>query len=107
MARNKEAKEVLAKLNEFLGKGEKFEVGGRTYNVRPLTVGEAIEFLADELPVGAPVYLLMEPYKSKAEKWLKAAVTDAQGNPVTLKDITDWPLSALKECFERLVMLSG
>lgn len=107
MARNKEAKEVLAKLNEFLGKGEKFEVKGRTYNVRPLTVGEAIEFLADELPIAAPVYLLMEPYKSKTDKWLKAAVTDAEGNPVAIKDIADWPLSALKECFERLVMLSG
>lgn len=107
MARNKEAKEVIAKLNEFLGKGEKFEVAGRTYNVRPLTVGEAIEFLADELPVAAPVYLLMEPYKSKTEKWLKATVTDADGNPVTLKEAAGWPLPALKECFERMVMLSG
>lgn len=105
----KDKKEALASLKEFLGKGDGFEVGAHKYNVRPLTVGEAIDFLADELPVNLPVYLLLPQFKEKTDRWLKAAVTDAEGNPVGI-DVAisnDWPLDKLKECLERLVMLSG
>jgi len=103
-------KKEAVPLSVMAESGELFTVGKKKYRIRPLKLREVQEFKEDNINVGPQfVTFLTEEGKEKVDKWIQRCITDENGKPKKLEDLTneDWDLVQLREAILKICDLSG
>lgn len=97
-------------LSVMLQSGGDFEVKGKIYKVRPLSLKDTEMFMKDNLSLGAQLFSVSEKKsRENINKWLSGYCFDDKDTPVTIEKAMEdnWDVVDLKEFIRKLCDLSG
>ncbi|HEX2925854.1 MAG TPA: hypothetical protein VHP38_06300 [Ruminiclostridium sp.] len=92
------------------GDGESFVVNEKNYTVKPMLVGEALNFASSGLSLGPQIFNLGEKKaREKLDKYLSQYCTNESGEPMTIDKVSadNWNVVHLKLFIRKLVDISG
>lgn len=97
-------------LSTMLGTSEGFQVNGKTYQIKPMSLKDVEQFMNDGMSLGPQLFSISnDSKKAITEKWLSKYCCEENGEAMTMQKAmeADWNVVDLKNFILKLCDLSG